>query len=129
MIVVDTSVVAPAIAGIRGDGLRIRTQLRGRAMSAPDLMRIEVLSVIRRRVAREALKVSEAGITLRSLVDLPILVYPTAPLLAHAWRLRGNLTPYDACYVALAEALDCPLLTADARLSRAPGLRCDIELV
>lgn len=98
-------------------------------MSAPDLMRIEVLSVIRRQVTTAALKATEADIAVRGLSDLPIVVYPTAPLLARAWELRDNLTPYDACYVALAEALDCPLVTADARLSRAPSLACEVELI
>jgi predicted nucleic acid-binding protein len=44
------------------------------------------------------------------------------------WELRDNLTPHDAAYVALAEALDATLLTADARSSHAPGLRCEVEL-
>ena len=63
------------------------------------------------------------------LLDLELDVYPTGPLLRRAWQLRDNVTAYDACYVALAEALDCPLLTADARLSRAGGPMCDIELI
>lgn len=46
-----------------------------------------------------------------------------------AYELRDNVTAYDAVYLALAQALDCPLVTADARLSRAPGVRCAVELV
>lgn len=45
------------------------------------------------------------------------------------WELRDNLTAYDATYVALAEALDCKLLTADGRLAGAPGPRCTIAVV
>jgi predicted nucleic acid-binding protein len=45
------------------------------------------------------------------------------------WALRANLSAYDAGYVALAEALDCALVTADARLSGAPGLRCAVTVV
>ena len=63
------------------------------------------------------------------LLSMPIVVYPTAPLLRRCWQLRGNVTAYDACYVALAEALDCALLTADAKLAKAPGPRCAFELV
>ena len=92
-------------------------------------MRTEVLSVIRRRAASGALDANEAETALRGLLALPALVYPTAPLLTRAWELRDNLTPYDACYVALAEALDCPLLTADQRLSRAPGIGCEVEVM
>jgi predicted nucleic acid-binding protein len=50
-------------------------------------------------------------------------------LLSRAWQLRANLTVCDAAYVALAEALRCPLVTADARLARSPGPRCPIEVV
>jgi predicted nucleic acid-binding protein len=50
-------------------------------------------------------------------------------LLDRMWQLRENVTAYDAAYVALAEALDCPVVTADARLSRAPGLRCTVTVV
>ena len=55
--------------------------------------------------------------------------YPHDVLLERIWELRDNLTAYDACYVALAETLDCCLVTADARISRAPGIRCPITVV
>ena len=51
------------------------------------------------------------------------------PLLSRVWELRDNLTAYDACYVALAEALRAPLLTADARLAAAAGIRCTVTVV
>ena len=51
------------------------------------------------------------------------------PLIARCWELRHNVTAYDASYVALAEALGVPLLTADARLANAPGIRCEVELL
>jgi hypothetical protein len=63
------------------------------------------------------------------LVSLPATRYPHAPFAPRVWELRGNLTPYDAVYVALAEALDCALVTADARLARAPGIRCAVEVL
>ena len=107
----------------------MRARFRTQRIAAPDLMRIEVLSFIRRRSTRAGLERIDAVAALRDLLDLPILVYPTAPLLDRVWDLRDNLTPYDACYVALAEALDCPLLTADQRLSRAPGIGCEVELI
>ena len=46
-----------------------------------------------------------------------------------AYELRANVTPYDATYVALAEGLSCPLVSADARLARAPGIRCDVDIL
>jgi predicted nucleic acid-binding protein len=54
---------------------------------------------------------------------------PARRLVERCWELRGNVTIYDASYVALAEALDVPLITADARLGRTPGPRCPIEVI
>ena len=58
------------------------------------------------------------------LLELGVSLFPYAPLAQRIWELRGNVTAYDAWYVALAEALDCELATVDRRLSRAPGCRC-----
>lgn len=96
-------------------------------IAAPDLLRVEVVSVLRRQVATSLITATQASAAVDDLLDLPLSVFPTAPLLRRAWQLRDNLTAYDACYVALAEALDCTLLTADARLGRAPGTRCTFE--
>ncbi len=63
------------------------------------------------------------------LLAFPIRVFPAAPLLRRVWELRQDLTAYDACYVALAEAVERPLLTADRRLANAPGLRCEVEVL
>ncbi len=98
-------------------------------MAVPDLARVEAISVIRRQLHPNILDSPQASRAVADLLDLPLLVYPTIHLLGRAWALRDNLTAYDACYVALAEMLDCPLLTADARLSRAPGVNCAVEVV
>jgi len=70
-----------------------------------------------------------AGIALADLADLPLRRAPHLPLLPRCWELRHNLTPYDAAYVALAEALEVALVTADRRLSRAAGIRCAVDVV
>ena len=62
------------------------------------------------------------------LTALPVTSYPTGPLMVRAYERRANVTPCDACYVALAEGLACTLVTADARFSRAAGVRCNIEV-
>ena len=129
MLVVDASVVAPAVADAGDDGRRYRQRLRGEQLAAPDLLRVEVLSVLRRQHRRGGLDAGQVEAAVDDLLDLELDVYPTGPLLRRAWQLRDNVTAYDACYVALAEALDCPLLTADARLSRADGPVCDIDLI
>ena len=129
MLVVDASVVAPAVADGGDDGRRYRQRLRREQLAAPDLLRIEVLSVLRRQHRLGGLDAGQVGAAVDDLLDLELDVYPTGPLLRRTWQLRDNVTAYDACYVALAEALDCPLLTADARLSRAGGPTCDIEFI
>ncbi len=129
MLVVDASVIAPVVADTGPDGVRFRQRLHSEQVAAPDLLRVEVLSVIRRQLHVGTLDVTQAEQAVTDLVDLPITVYPTAPLLLRCWQLRDNLTAYDACYIALAETLGCSLLTADVRLSRAPGTRCAIETI
>lgn len=129
MLVVDASVVAPAVADGGPDGVRFRQRLHGEQVAAPDLLRVEVISVIRRQLRVGTMDANQAYQAVTDLLDLPVTVYPTAPLLVRCWQLRDNLTAYDACYVALAETLGCSLVTADSRLSRAPGPRCPIEVL
>ena len=107
----------------------LRRRLRNEQLAAPDLLRVEVLSVLRRQLRIGHLDRDQAERAMDDLLDLSLAVYPTAPLLRGCWRLRENLTAYDACYVALAELLDCPLLTADARIARTPGIEVTVELV
>ena len=129
MLVVDASVLAPAIVDAGPGGANVRARLRGETIAGPDLLRIEVLAVIRKQLIAGSLTREQADAAVDDLLDLPVSVFPSAPLLRRAWALRDNVTAYDACYVALAEALDCPLLTADNRLANAPGTTCTVELV
>lgn len=129
VLVVDASVLAPAIVDAVTDGDTIRARLRGETIAGPDLLRIEVLAVIRKHLIAGSITMTQANDAVEDLLDLPVSVFPSVPLLRRAWALRDNVTAYDACYVALAEALDCPLLTADARLANAPGTSCAVELV
>ena len=129
MLVVDASVLAPAVADRGPDGAASRVRLRGETLAGPDLLRVETMSVIRSGATRGDLTRIQAQHAVDDLLDLPLVVYPTGPLLRRAWMLRNNLTACDACYVALAEALDCALLTADVRLPNAPGTRCEIEVL
>lgn len=124
MLVVDASVIAPAVADGGLDGDVCRSAIAGEVLLAPDLLRVEVLSVIRRHAVSGQLTKRQADDAVGDLLSLPIRVYPTEPLLRRCWALRGNLTAYDACYVALAEELNVTLLTADAKLANAPGPRC-----
>jgi predicted nucleic acid-binding protein len=101
----------------------------GEKLYAPHLVDVEVCQVLRRYVANGTLDAPRAEEALRDLADLRMYRYPHVPLLRRAWELRGNLTAYDAMYVALAEALDAILLTRDGKLAAAPGHRARIQLV
>ena len=126
MLVVDASVIAPVVADSGVDGETFRARLRGEVIAGPDLLRVEVMSVVKRQ---GSLTVAEADAAIEDLLDLPLSVFPTSSLLRRAWALRNNITAYDGCYIALAEALGCSLLTADVRLANAPGSRCPIEVI
>ena len=129
MLVVDASVLAPALADDGADGDMARARLHGHALVAPELVDLETTSVIRRQLQAGALDARRARLALTDLVELPLRRAPHRPLLARCWELRQNVTVYDAAYVALAELLDVVLLTADARLANAPGPRCRFDLL
>lgn len=129
MIVIDASVLAPALADDDLDGDRARNRLRGEQLTAPELVDLEVASTLRRAVRAGRLGERRAGQVLADLAALPLRRVPHLPLLPRVWELRDNLTAYDAAYVALAEALDTLLLTADGPLKRAAGVRCEIEVL
>ena len=91
-------------------------------MVAPDVVNPEVLSILRRLERTGALAARQAVQAVDDLMDAPVRRFSTLPLLAEAWTLRANVSAADACYVVLARILRCPLVTADRKLSRAPGL-------
>lgn len=130
MIVVDASVLANAIGDDGADGEAARDAIRrGGRVSAPDLVDVETVAVLRKRWLAGTLPARRFASAVRDLEDLAVDRYPTVRLMWRAYELRDDVTAYDAAYVALAEALDCPLVTADARLAKAPGIRCEVELV
>ncbi len=85
--------------------------------------------MLRRRSAAGDLDERRVQLAIRDLMDLPVTRYPHLPFAPRVWELRRSVTPYDAAYIALAEELDCVLVTADGRLSRVPDLRCGIDVV
>jgi predicted nucleic acid-binding protein len=127
LIIVDASVIAPALADDDADGARARSRLQGERLMAPEVLDLEVVSVIRKAFFDGALNRRRAELALADLVDLSLERVSHRPMLARIWELRQNLTPYDAAYVALAETINATLVTADRRLSQAPGSRCTIE--
>ena len=129
MIVVDASVLAVALGDDGPDGATSRSALAGETLIAPELIDLEVLSVLRRQVMAGNMPPARAELALSDLADLPMRRAPHRPLLQRCWELRQTITVYDAAYIALAETLGIALVTADARLSRAPGVRCQVDLV
>jgi predicted nucleic acid-binding protein len=125
VIVVDASA---ALSALLNDG-PARRSLSSEQLHAPHLIDSEVASGLRRRVGRQQLSAAAGWAALNVVQRLGLTRYPTFPLLERVWELRQNLSAYDAAYVALAEELGCALLTADARLSRASGIRCPITVV
>jgi len=130
VIVVDASVVANVVGDDDAARRTARALLRReQRITAPDLVDVETASVLRRRWLAGSLDEPRFEAAVTDLVGLPMSRVPTRSLMRRAFELRANVTPYDACYVALAEALGCPLFTLDGRLARSPGPRCRIEVV
>jgi predicted nucleic acid-binding protein len=129
MPVVDASVVVEFLTeGEHFAASRERLLADGHAIWAPELVDAEVGHVLRREVRRGSLDAEAGGAALWELAELPIRRVSHDVLTRYAWTLRDNVSFYDALYVALAEMLDEPLLTFDARLARA-GLDTEIEVL
>ena len=130
MIVVDASVLANAVGDDGADGRRARVALgRGGDVSAPDVVDVETVAVLRRLWLAGTLTARRFSAAVDDLQSLPLERHPTLPLLRRAYELRANITAYDAVYVALAEAFSCELVTLDGRLARASGPRCEIVVL
>jgi predicted nucleic acid-binding protein len=130
VIVIDASALLEALLRTPNADAVDRWLLQpGQSLHAPHLIDLEVAQVIRRYAAMGDMDDRRSEEALADLVDLPIQRHPHDILLKRIWSLRNNLTAYDAAYVALAEALDAPLLTRDRRLASASGHSARIELV
>jgi predicted nucleic acid-binding protein len=129
MIVVDASVVATLVGDDGLDGERVRVRVAGERLVAPEIIDLEVVSVLRRLHSKGRVEDDRAEAAIADLQALRIQRLSHRPFLERCWELRENVTVYDAAYIAVAETLDAPLLTADQRLARAPGARCLFELL
>lgn len=128
--VVDAAAVVDALAGKGASAIVLRGLLKESISNAPHLLDAEVGHALRRAVLSDEISEEQARAALDALPYLIDNRYPHSPrLIEYTWQLRHNVTFYDALYVALATALDVPLLTGDSRLAAAPGLPCEIKLV
>lgn len=130
MIVLDASAAVSVLLNLDGSASRIRDRMdrESEGPHVPHLFEVEVMNVLRRYALGEALSSQRAELALDRLATMKIVRYPHTALLSRIWELRDNVTAYDAAYVALAETLEAPLVTCDARLSRAPGIRAVVEV-
>ena len=128
-VVLDASAAITALTGSSTPEIELRARLAETVCHAPHLIDAEIGSVLRRRLASGSITVTVAESALWATSSLVDQHYPHSALAHAAWALRHNLSYYDALYVALAARLGIPLLTADARLARVPGLPCAVEVI
>lgn len=130
MIVPDASILAAAVTDSGAAGLLARDLLRRDAeVALPDFADVEAAAVLRKRWTARALDDKDFLVALDGLSALPFARYPARAFFGRVFELRANVSPYDAVYVALAEALGAELVTADRRLAAAPGIRCAVRVV
>lgn len=130
MIVVDASAVLELLLGTeRAERVAARLLAPDERLDAPHLLDIEVGQALRRLAQLNAITALRAEEALADFASLVIERHAHRELLPRIWQLRDSLTAYDAAYVVLAEALDAPVLTCDAKLGRAHGHRARIEVV
>lgn len=125
MIVVDASAALSALLNAGA----ARHTLGDEQLHAPHLIDSEVASGLRRRVVSQQLAADSGWQMLDRWRRLGLTRYPMVSLLDRVWDLRNKVSACDATYVALAELLDCTLVTADARLGGAPGVRCSVTVL
>jgi predicted nucleic acid-binding protein len=130
VIVLDASAAAAVLLNLGSSAARIRERMAESDddLHVPHLFEVEVLSVLRSYFLRGELSRERARLVLNRLSTLRLSRYPHTALLYRVWELRENVTVYDAAYIALAETLDAPLVTTDARLARAPGIRAAVDV-
>jgi len=130
LIVIDASVLANVVADDGNDGQRARLAFRDAGdVAVPDLADVETVAVLRKRWIAGTVSEERFAAAVDDLGQLDMDRYPALRFMRRAYELRANVTAYDSVYVALAETLDCELLTGDQRLANASGPRCAIRVL
>jgi predicted nucleic acid-binding protein len=112
-------------------GVRVEARLfrEDDELHAPHLMDVEITQGLRRLVRSGEVSAGRADEAMADLTDLDLHRHSHLDLLGRAWKLRDNISAYDAMYVALAEALEATMVTCDGPLAKAPGHRARIEVI
>ena len=130
MIVIDASAVIELVLRTEvGEKVEARVLAPEERLNAPHVLDLETTQVLRRLVHLKEIPLARAREALQDYADLFIERSAHQPFLPRIWELRDSLTVYDGAYVSLAEALDVPLVTCDAKLARSHGHRAEIELI
>lgn len=125
-VVVDASLLVAALVDSGKEGKGAESAVTEGYPAGPELVLAEASNILRRLEQSGEISRLEANIAHGDLLRLDLELFPFAPFADRVWELRHNLTSYDAWYVALAEALDCPLVTLDRKLGQSSGPRCKI---
>jgi predicted nucleic acid-binding protein len=130
LLVLEASAALAAFlgTGVNSTSIRVRIEAPGESLHAPQLLDVELLHALRGLVLRGDVSRARDEEVREDFASLRWSRYSHVAFLDRIWELKDNLTAYDATYVALAEALSAPLVTTDARLARAPGIRADVEV-
>ena len=126
MTVVDSSVLVAALVDSGVEGRWAESMVASDEPAGPELALVETTNILRRLERSRRLSTFETTSAHRDLLRLELELFPFRPFATRVWELRDNLTSYDAWYVAVAEALGCPLATLDRNLARADGPVCEI---
>lgn len=130
MIVIDSSLLVEALTSDDGRAHRARLLLtEDPGWHAPEHIAVETTSAIRGRLFGKKISLDRAEFALATLREMPIARAPWSQVAERAWALRDNMTPYDAAFVALAEQLDCPVVTTDRKFADCPVRRCEVRVI
>ena len=130
MIILDASAIADWLLATPRLGNRVAAEIAlDTDTHTLDFAWVEVASVVRRKYLAREITVARAEQALDDLDQAPLVRHQVTPLVTRVWQLRDSLTACDAAYVALAEALQSPLITTDGGLARAQGHTADVRLV
>ena len=126
-VVVDSSVIVAALIDTGPNGAWAEEAIEHEGLYAPELVRAEVMNILRRFERGKQITTPEANAARDDLMQLEIELFPFDPFSDRIWELRHTVTSYDAWYVAVAENLAFPLATLDDRLARAKGPKCEFR--
>ncbi len=124
MIAADASAVVTALVTVGPLGIAARAALAEHQLTYPAIMQFEAANALRRLAAAGTIDQARANTALHHLAEFRGMEIGFEPIARRVWELRGQITVYDASYIAVAEFVGVPLLTLDDRLRRAKGPRC-----